>query len=82
MSPATTKETDCSLSYAVLDAVASHEGASMSDLPPLRDAINPDALDTLFARTLDGRARQMGEVRFEYSGYTIAIDTDGQVNVH
>ena len=63
------------LSSAVVEAVASAEGVEPFDLSePLYDAINPDALDALFAGN-DGR------VTFEYHGYRVTAHASGEVDV-
>lgn len=75
------RETDQSLSFAVVDAVATHEGVSVADLPPLGNAIDPDALDDLFEPKFDGSLRQGGEVTFDYCGYTVVVDASGRVDI-
>jgi len=46
--------------------------AGADPLPPLYDAIDPEALDTIFSN--DGRENPL--LTFEYSGCTITIDGD------
>lgn len=75
------RETDQSLSFAVVDAVATHEGVPVADLPPLGDAINPDALDELFEPKFDGSPRRGGEVTFDYCNHTIVVDASGRVDI-
>lgn len=61
-----------STTAAVLRAVAEREGSDPVDLPALYDAIDPDALDALFASTRTGTIRS-GSVSFEYAGYRVTV---------
>lgn len=70
-----------SRSLAVLEAVAAREERAPSALPPLHRAIDPDALDALFAPRIDDTARPGGRVTFPYAGYTVVITADGQVEL-
>lgn len=67
---------------AILAAVAAREGTDVADLPPLYEAIDPDALETLFEPTREGATRT-GRLEFTYSGYvvTLVCDRDGTLNV-
>lgn len=67
---------------AILDAVAAREGTDVKDLPPLYEAIDPDALETLFEPTRQGPTRT-GRLEFTYSGYvvTLVCDRDGTLDV-
>lgn len=62
------------LSQAVIMAVADAEGVDPVDLPPLAEAIDPDALDQL----LSG---DEGQVRFNYNGYGVTVDQRGVVDL-
>lgn len=65
------------VSERVVDAIASLEGVASTDLDPVRyDAIDPDALDSLFAGS-----RAMGTVEFSYHGYEVVVRGDGRVEV-
>lgn len=64
-----------SLSVRVVRAVAEKEGVRPVDLEiPLHDAINPEALDSLF-RTSGATAT------FDYYGYTITVSRDGILSI-
>ena len=66
---------DSTASEAVLTAIAEREGVDELELrEPLYETIDPDALDALFR---DGR----GRVTFEYLGYLVTVDQDGEVEV-
>lgn len=62
-------------SDAVLEAVADEKGIDERDLdPPLFEAIDPDALDSLFRDT-------MCEVTFTYDEYVVTVDQANEVEV-
>lgn len=64
-----------SLSRSVLDAVARQEGCDQRDLDlPLQEAVDVDSLDRLFRNGT-------GEVTFEYAGYEITVDYEGEVDL-
>ena len=63
-------------SETVVSSVAAHKGVEPVALPPLYDALDPDALDALFAT-----ARGDGQVTFEYAGCTVECAGDGSVDV-
>ncbi|MFB6080479.1 MAG: HalOD1 output domain-containing protein [Haloferacaceae archaeon] len=67
---------DPSPSTAVLEAVSASSGVPATDLPPLYDAIDPGALEALFA----GR-RTSGHVEFRYAGHVVTVDADRTVEV-
>lgn len=69
------------LSETVVMAVAHAKGRAPTDLPPLHDVIDPDALDALFADTLDGRTRSGGHLTFEYCNCDVAVLGRGKVLV-
>ncbi|MFC4542485.1 HalOD1 output domain-containing protein [Halosolutus amylolyticus] len=57
------------LSLRIVGAVADVMGIDPVDCPPLFEAINPDALDTLF----EGK-KSRGSLVFEYAGYIVTVD--------
>ncbi|WP_424004915.1 HalOD1 output domain-containing protein (plasmid) [Haloarcula salina] len=64
-------------SEAVVEAVADAENVSPWELaPPLAYVVDPDALDSLFARP-----ETDGVVRFRYCGYTVSVLASGAVDV-
>lgn len=71
-----------SVMTAILDIVADREGVDVGELPPLYDAVDPDALESLFAPTRTGSPRT-GRVEFTYAGYVVALvsDRDGSIVV-
>lgn len=70
-----------SLSEAVVEAVADAEGVEPTELQPLYDVIDPDALDSLFRPQFDGRHPSRGEITFRYHGYVVHVDDAGRVSL-
>jgi len=80
-----TMEADGGLSEAaspsteVVRRVASEASVDPIDLPPLYEAVDPDALDR-FLESVDGTTPTVSEaVRFRYAGYHVAVEADGAV---
>lgn len=68
------------VSHKVVTEVAAANDASPTDMrPPLYDAIDPGALNALFADRTD--ASRTGRVSFRYNGCNVTVDSSGQVNV-
>ena len=72
----TERTRDHSASYDIVEEVAAVRGVESHELDPLYTAIDPDALDDLFA----GPSRQ-GRVAFRYEGCTVAVDSDGRTSI-
>ena len=81
-----------SLSQGVIAAVSAVTGVApvgswpkdaegVPALDPLYDAIDPDALDSLFANPADGSTRPGGRVTFTYHGHRVSARGDGRVIV-
>ncbi|MCU4743198.1 hypothetical protein OB955_05595 [Halobacteria archaeon AArc-m2/3/4] len=68
------------VSDRIVAEVASRDGVDPIELPPLFDAVDPDALDVLFAPKANGETRQ-GRVWFPYAGYDVTIEYDGELAV-
>ncbi|WP_317175806.1 HalOD1 output domain-containing protein [Halomontanus rarus] len=64
--------------FAVVSAVAEASGADPLELPPLGDAIDPDALNELFTVRSEST---VAKVTFEYAGYDITVRGNGEVQV-
>jgi len=72
-----------SVTSAVVGAVSSAADAPPRELPPLYDAIDPDALGAIFAPRPEGTPRQFdGCVAFEYAGHEVCVESGGFVRVH
>ena len=72
--------TDETLTMSIVEAVSSAEDRSVLELPPLNDAVDPDALAALFPETAD-RDRGAEEVSFEYSDSVVTVYGSGQVSI-
>ena len=70
-----------SIAVAVATAVADCVGVDAITLPPLSDVVDPDALDRLFSRSVDGSAGVPVEVYFQYSGVDVVVEGDRTVTV-
>ncbi|AEH38199.1 HalOD1 output domain-containing protein [Halopiger xanaduensis] len=64
-----------SVSISVITAVAARRGVEPTELPPLYEWIDPDALDSLFEPTRTGGPRG-GRVSFVYDGHDIVVAFD------
>ena len=69
-------EPDESVTMAVIRAVSDAIGTGPEELPPLADAVDPDALETLFAGS-----RTSAEVSFRYAGRSVTVAADRTVTV-
>lgn len=72
---------DQSLSEGVVAAVAAVSNTDPATMDPLAEAIDPDALDALFADQYDGTARSGGRTRFSFFGHELVVTGDGLVSV-
>jgi hypothetical protein len=63
---------------AVVQAVAVATDSAVSELEPLGNAVDPDALDGLVDRDCDGSPV---EVSFEYGGTEVVVRSDGTITV-
>lgn len=74
---ARTLETDPDRVYErIVTEVAAIDGTDPTELPPLFNAVDPDALLSVFSATESGVSRT-GRVEFPYAGYEITIVFDG-----
>lgn len=72
---------DCEpLSVAVVSAVATYNEVDATDLEPLHEAVDTDALDRLFDH-LPADADVTGLVRFEYDSCLVTISADGEIRI-
>ncbi|MFC4988009.1 HalOD1 output domain-containing protein [Saliphagus infecundisoli] len=67
---------DDSVAVDVVLLVAERTGVEPADLPPIEEAIDPDALDALFASARTG-GTQRGYVEFTYYGHHVTVPLDG-----
>ena len=65
-------------SLTVIREIAAEKDIDPENIePPLSTVIDTDALDRLFR----GSERTDGRVIFEYSGYSVTVDSDGDVEI-
>lgn len=70
------------LSCAVVEAVADASATEATQLPPLHDVVDPDALDALFQpRHTGDEPRDSGLVSFEYAGHRVRVGGNGDISV-
>lgn len=69
------------LSVFVGQLVAMVADEDPMSIPPLNDAIDPDALDSLFAPRQTGGQRTAGHLEFTYAGYRVTVHADNYVTV-
>lgn len=63
------------VSERVIQKISTASGTDALELPPLYDAIEPDALDTLVEGMADG------EVSFTYAGYDVTVASDATISL-
>lgn len=73
-------------SQAVVEAVADREGIAPTELVPpeyetLYDAVDPAALDALFAPRANGAERTDGSITFRFCGYEVTVTAGGTVSL-
>lgn len=61
------------LTEQIITAVADATNTTPHELPPLYEAINPDALNRLFAPTYTGDSRADGRITFLYADHEVVI---------
>ncbi|ODR82235.1 hypothetical protein BG842_18150 [Haladaptatus sp. W1] len=69
------------LPTAIIREVADQTNSETTALEPLYNAIDPDALEMLFAAKPDGSLRAPGRIVFEYSGCEVTVTNKGDVQV-
>lgn len=74
-------ETSQSITMSVVNAVADCEGVAPTDLPPIHEQINTDALDNLIAHRDSEHASGGTQVTFDYYGYEVTVTDDKHVHV-
>lgn len=70
---------DCSLATTVVLAVAEVADTTPTELDPLHDVFDPEALDRIFADRERGAATD--RVSFDYAGYRVTVYRDGETLV-
>jgi hypothetical protein len=65
-----------SVSTAVIEAVARVSDEHATDLAPLYESVDPDALDTLFSEPIDD-SQGVRSVEFRYESHQVAVEASG-----
>lgn len=65
------------LAYRIVDRVAEQSDGDVRELPPLYEAVDPDAL-TAFLRSTEGPD---SAVAFTYCGYRVTVDSTGRIHL-
>lgn len=65
---------------AIVETIAAKDGVDNSDLPPIADVIDPDALNELFD-SIDEAHRSDAHFQFEYCDYTVHITGDQTITI-
>ncbi|MFO7925412.1 MAG: HalOD1 output domain-containing protein [Halobacteriota archaeon] len=68
-------ETMSTVSERVIRGVSTADDSDPVELPPLYDAIDPEALDAVVKRMSDGA------VSFVYAGYEVTVESDGTIDL-
>ena len=67
---------------AIVSGVAACRGCEFTDLPPLYDVVDPEAVDQVFTSFPGSRHRSNDErIVFTYAGCEIVIDGGGELTV-
>lgn len=76
------KDDTRSISELVVEAVAEVAEVDPLELPPLHSSLDPDALDRLFGRKLNGQPRDTDfTITFRMSDRTVTVVRDGAIHV-
>lgn len=71
-----------SISTTVVVATARASETEPNDLPPLFEAVDPDALDAVFASRGDQPRRRDITVAFPYAGHEVSVSGNGEICVY
>lgn len=71
----------CPISMRVVERVAHAKGVDFTELPPLYEAIDTDALDTLFLPRAPGAAGDGPCVEFSYAGFEVVVRSPRDIDV-
>ncbi|WP_132058356.1 HalOD1 output domain-containing protein [Halorussus amylolyticus] len=74
-------DADEALSIVVVAAVGTITKTNALDLPQLRESVDPDALDDIFAPTSTGHPRRAGSVEFPFAEHRIAVSATGEIEI-
>lgn len=69
------------VSTAIVRAVGAVDGRCPRFMPPLRNVLDPEALDGLFANKPDGTPRTGGRLSFVYASCRVVLENDEYVTI-
>ncbi len=69
------------VSETVIRAVSEQDDVSLTNVEPLYERIDPDALDDFFDPTCNGRGSTAMSVEFDYAGHTVIARGSGVVEL-
>ena len=67
------------ISTIVIRGVATLKGVRLTDIEPLHDVIDPDALNALFQPGSEECSERRASVSFPLEGYEVTVYTDGEI---
>lgn len=70
-----------SISTTVITAVARAASVDPTEMPPLFEFIDPDALDKLLGDDFGRPTRFSGYVTFDYASFSVTVHADGEIVV-
>lgn len=73
--------TDCP-SDAVVDAVSESAGVGPTDIDPLYQSLDPDALDAILSRIGRLHVPSEASVAFSFNGYRVVVKANGRGYVY
>lgn len=72
---------DDALSSTVINAVAAIRNVEPTAVDPLNRAVDPDALNAIFANRCDGNERAGASLTIRLNGCRVTVDGDGRILV-
>lgn len=72
---------DDSASVAVVRSVAAVSGEDPVEMDPLYDAVDPDALDSLYRSSRRTQNETKLTIEFSYNGYRVRLSGDGELSL-
>ena len=69
-------------SEAIVDVVSNVADVAPTDLPPLFESLDPDALDTLLTRTSDSRVPNETRIEFPFYQHRVVVKGNGRGYVY
>ncbi|APE95082.1 HalOD1 output domain-containing protein [Halodesulfurarchaeum formicicum] len=70
------------VSMAVVQAVSTVKGAKPWSIPPLAEALDPDALDALFETGAGGTPQGADQISFDFANFRVSIDNGKRLTLN